>query len=414
MPVCHCRPNWDTTVNRGINMKLAIIFSILSFTLLCGALLAEELPGNPSEYLLVEVSNPLELARNSETIAVNFSDVTNLKNISTDNVAVYSLEKQAFLSTQTYRTEGKTELLFQAKFSPGQVKQFAIMEKPANMKKIELKLSTFAGFYPRRDDDIAWENDKMAARMYGKGLEWETISCGIDLWCKEVDFPILEKKYSDYLDKGISYHDSNGLGGDYYKVGPTLGCGGSSIFKNGKLYMPEHNFTSHRILANGPIRSVFEIDYPAWDADGIVVSETMRISVDLGSYLCKVEAIFKSDQNELPVAAGIITRETGGQIASDPNAGWLGYWQPKEAFGTICGGIVVPETHQAKTALAQDHALLTTKVSAGKPFTYYTGGTWDKTGDITSFDIWKQYLEKSAKTINNPLKITLKRTVRSN
>ncbi|MCU0771976.1 MAG: DUF4861 domain-containing protein [Verrucomicrobia bacterium] len=40
------------------------------------------------------------------------------------------------------------------------------------------------------------------------------------------------------------------------------------------------NFQSHRLIATGPVRSVFELPYEAWDAGGRSVSAVKRISRD--------------------------------------------------------------------------------------------------------------------------------------
>ncbi|MBN2844225.1 MAG: DUF4861 family protein [Sedimentisphaerales bacterium] len=367
------------------------------------------LPADNSQLKTIEVKNTLDVNRNNETISVDYSRIADLKGLTPENLAVYSFETKTLIVSQILKLDGKTQVLFQSDFGPAVNKQFAIIVRPDSISPAVNELSAFTGFYPKRCDDIAWENDKMAARMYGRGLEWETISCGIDLWCKEVSRPIIEQKYSEYIDKKMSYHESRGIGGDYYKVGPTLGCGGNAIYKNGKLLMPDHNFISNKILANGPIRSVFELEYESWDADGMIVSQTMRVTTDMGSYLCKVDSIYKTQQpEELTVAAGIITRPEGGETASDAKAGWAAYWQPKESFGTIFCGIIVPGKYQVNSELACNHIMLTTKIVPGSPFTYYTGGSWDKTGQIPDINTWKKYLADLKKNIDNPLQIVVK------
>lgn len=386
---------------------MKILSSII--TLFLGSIaFAQGLPDNKSEYISIQVKNPLNNSRNHETIAVDYNIFENLKGLTPDNLAVYSFETKSLVISQILSLDGKTQVLFQSDFGPSDIKKFAIMVRPDSISPANSELQAFSAFYPKRHDDIAWENDKMAARMYGRGLEWETISCGIDLWCKEVSRPILEQKYSEYIDKKMSYHESRGIGGDYYKVGPTLGCGGNAIYKNGKLLMPDHNFIGHKILANGPIRSIFELEYESWNADGTSVSQTMRVTTDLGSYLCKVDSTYNTQQEEeLTLAAGIITRPEGGETASDARNGWAAYWQPKESFGSIFCGIIVPAKHKVSSELALSHLMLCTKVKPGTPFTYYTGGSWDKTREIPDFTTWKKYLADLKNNIDNPLNVVV-------
>src|SRR5207245_4059916 len=73
------------------------------------------------------------------------------------------------------------------------------------------------------------------------------------------------------------YHHDHGEGADLYSAGNSRGCGGNGVWVNGKLY-PSANFIHSRTLANGPIRVMFELEYPEWDAGGVRVSEVKRIT----------------------------------------------------------------------------------------------------------------------------------------
>ena len=57
-------------------------------------------------------------------------------------------------------------------------------------------------------------------------------------------------------------------------------------------------------LANGPVRVAFELDYEPWGPPQARVSETKRISLDLGQNLSRVEARFSAagPSRSLPVA----------------------------------------------------------------------------------------------------------------
>ena len=62
----------------------------------------------------------------------------------------------------------------------------------------------------------------------------------------------------------------------------------------GRLHRAE-NFASHRVLANGPIRAVFELTYDPWDAAGVRVTERKRISLDAGANLFRQESVYRAD-----------------------------------------------------------------------------------------------------------------------
>ena len=81
-----------------------------------------------------------------------------------------------------------------------------------------------------------------------------------------------------------NYHVDTGEGCDYYTSGATRGDGGNGLCVNDQLVVPI-NFMNSRVLAARPIRVLFELDFPEFDADGTKINETLRISIDAGSQL---------------------------------------------------------------------------------------------------------------------------------
>jgi hypothetical protein len=95
--------------------------------------------------------------------------------------------------------------------------------------------AAYARLVPERKDDLAWENDKVAFRVYGPALRAGAEDSGIDAWTKRVPYPVLNSWYRrDRMEK-ISYHQDHGEGLDAYHVGNTRGCGGLGLWIDGKL-----------------------------------------------------------------------------------------------------------------------------------------------------------------------------------
>ena len=63
--------------------------------------------------------------------------------------------------------------------------------------------------------------------------------------------------------------------------GTTRGCGGTGVWDGTTLHVGR-NYKTWKVLANGPIRAIFELSYDAWDAAGAKVSEVKRFTVDAG------------------------------------------------------------------------------------------------------------------------------------
>ncbi len=158
------------------------------------------------------------------------------------------------------------------------------------------QFKAYGRFVRERRDDYAWENERTAHRIYGKALEtWAQeplTSSSVDVWFKRTRRLIINDWYM--VD---DYHRDNGEGADMYSAGKSRGCGGNGVWAGGKLY-PSTNFVDSRSLANGPIRVMFELTYPAWDANGARITEVKRITLDAGQNFNR----FESRYTGLPAA----------------------------------------------------------------------------------------------------------------
>ena len=369
------------------------VFGVGSF-LLAGSEVYKVAVRSGQKVRVVTVSNPTKMFRDSETVSVDGAA----------DKFVFDLRSSKLLRTQVI--DGK--LLFQVDLWPGQNKKLWLMDRPEGVKVPESDVSTHCRFIPERKDDFGWESDKAAYRMYGPALEYETITCGIDAWCKCVPTPIIDRFIKDYVEKHIPYHNGQADGGDFYKVGNTLGCGGMAPFVDGKVCLSNHNFAEWKVLANGPIRSVFELKYNPWDAGGLGISETKIISIDLGSNLSKIECYYScADDVSFEAAAGIVTREVSNEIWAED--GVIGYWivadYPEK--GTIGCGVVFDSSYDTKIEQTDNHLLLKTKNVSVRPVVYYAGSCWDKNEEFDSFDKWQRYLKEYKIRIDNPVGVSI-------
>lgn len=245
-------------------------------------------------------------------------------------------------------------------------------------------------FVPQRADDIAWENDRIAFRIYGPALEKKNpTGSGIDVWVKSVAYPVIEKWY-----KHGHYHEDSGEGLDFYGVGQSRGCGGLGIW-NGKSLAVSGHWQSYQIQESGGERSVFVIRYAPWKIlDGREVSEERTFTLERGSNLNRLTSVFTSDLPELVVGIGI-AKNRGGQLHQDKENGIMAFWPPDNPkHGRIGQAVLVPP--QSLVGFAEDklNYLLLVRVQPGIPFTYYAGACWDRRPEFSGFDAWKAYLEK--------------------
>ncbi|MFC6103212.1 DUF4861 family protein [Olivibacter domesticus] len=268
----------------------------------------------------------------------------------------------------------------------------------------KVRAKTFARYVPERFDDFAWENDKIAFRMYGKALEGRPDDAqGTDIWAKRTDALVVDEWY-----KTGDYHKDHGKGLDYYSVGMTLGAGDIAPFVKDRIIYSKH-YRQHEILDNGPLRSTFKLTFEPWDVGGKAVSVTKTITLDAGSQLNKVEVVYDYDGEEaLPVVAGIVLRDEAGETIEKAEQGLMAYWEPTHgADGTLGVGVLTAEPVK-KSFKAEGQLLSLLSASKGKPLIYYNGGAWDKAGNITSAKAWEEYLLQYQHNLKNPLKVSIK------
>jgi hypothetical protein len=353
------------------------------------------------------VTNLIDYGRDNSVVEVNLGLLPMFANV---KPAVYNDKLNTFVPSQLLDKDedGKNDtLLFLADIKALQTKTFTVYEANA-ANKVEVYDRPAAYYVAQRKDDFAWENDKIAFRIYGQALQrTELTSSGIDVWVKKSTRPVmptLYKKGHDY------YHSDNPYGIDFFSVGRTLGCGGIGVWSDGKLLMSE-NYDQHKIIANGPIRVIFEVSYKPWNmGDGRKLQEIKRITLDKGWNFSKIESRFEGDVKDVVFAPGIVKCIRGGKPTYGVVNEYLGYWQkPDKDFGAIgCGIILDNESVTYKAAEDSEHYLLLAKARNNNVVTYYAGACWSRSKEFRTEKDWNELIRKTSKIVNSPLKVEVK------
>jgi pectinesterase len=356
----------------------------------------------------VTAVNPIDVARPAETIVLAGADLQQA--LATDDIRkVHVAEEPGGKEVQAQAVDlnddGKfDELVFQADFGPRQQKTFGLTVGDRHVYTRD-QFKAYGRFVRERRDDFAWENDRIAHRMYGAALEtWAQeplTSSGVDVWVKRTRRLVINDWYM--VD---DYHRDTGEGADLYSVGRSRGCGGSGIWADGKLSVSK-NFRNSRSLANGPIRVMFELEYDAWQAGTTVVSEVKRITLDAGQNLDRFESFYKVTPAAAVQHAAGIKKAAGAQVAFNRETGVLRTWEPVKEAGSLGCGIVMDPAAIAGAPEADGNVLLTTTVPAGRPVVYYAGFGWDRSGDFTGLADWDRYLEQFSRRLRAPVKVAV-------
>jgi rhamnogalacturonyl hydrolase YesR len=391
---------------------------------------------------IIKVHNPANFWRDCETVEYPFATTVRpppgmLKNfIVLDGVSSRIIDSQpvSYESASGSENSEFPKLLFQIDLAPRETRTYYILNASALAVVPPPIVKTFARYVPERYDDFAWESDRIAHRGYGIPLikAEGTISSGPDVWIKKDRGLIVDTMY-----KTGHYHEDNGSFMDDYRVGRSRGCGGLGIWDGKKLHTSS-NYRNWRLITTGPIRSEFELTFEAWDTgNGRKVSETKRYSIDAGSWFTRARTTLDSDPaNAGPLTIGVGLAERACPtnreefIARDQGEGWMSYWQPEDKPKGIIGvAIVLPQgsvaaftndapnmpdsslhavvpqpTHEGYPPIR--NMLAITQVEVGKPFTYYFGACWDRSGDFTNDVQWEAYVKRFAERRDQPLQVT--------
>ncbi|MES2920828.1 MAG: DUF4861 family protein [Verrucomicrobiota bacterium] len=358
----------------------------------------------------VRAVNKLPLARASQTIEIPAKDLAALEAKNLNLIHVKDSAGKELLC-QAIDNDGDAlrtfdAVLFQADFSPGETKTFTVTVGAKQVYQKE-QYKAFGRFVRERFDDFAWENDRIAHRTYGKALEtWQgepLISSTIDIWSKRVPRMVISDWYL-----ADDYHVDHGEGADFYSAGLSRGCGASGLWAGDKLWTSK-NFISTNVLANGPIRVLFELEYAPFDVNGVSVSETKRVSLDGGQQFDRFEDRYKPAAGNLTLTAAIGLKKVAGEkVESDAAQGWLVKWEKMEK-GAGNQGLAVITRPQDFDKQVEDklNQLVLAKVAATHTATYWAGFCWDKAGRFTDADAWKQHVGEFAQGLASPIEVTV-------
>lgn len=258
----------------------------------------------------------------------------------------------------------------------------------------------FCRYVPERKDDFAWENDLVAFRVYGPALKGsvEHENSGVDCWFKRTKTPIIDKWYGGE-GRGISYHQDHGEGYDGYHVGSSRGCGGTALWRDGKMVL-SGVYTSQKILSQTPDEATFELtyDYPP-DANGAVIHETKDITIKAHEHFFRSTSTFTrgGQPAEVDVAVGVTTHDDRADLLSSFD-GWIMCWETIDGQGVGTGACMIrPRVTKIDQITApsqpdESHILMLTRTGPDGKEEHLAGFAWAGAGEITTKTEWEKLL----------------------
>ncbi len=353
--------------------------------------------------LEAELSNTLSLERIDQPVLIDAENLAALKD------KKFSItDKSGKKISYQWLTEGTSipqKLLLLTNFGKSETKKVLFV---AGAPSVDTPRA-YGRYIPERYGDFAWENDKIAFRMYGKPLESnpKENAYGLDVWAKRTPNMVVNKWY-----KTGDYHHDHGEGLDFFTVGKTLGAGDILPFMGDSLnYLG--NYTTSKILDSGALRISFELDYPEVDKAGIRIKAKKTITLDAGSHLNNETVTYDfSGVDSIPAFAGIVHwDEPKGTQYINPEKTFATYWEPAQGKdGSIATAIYFPPSKAGHITNTLQHLGSKIYLRNGEKYSYFNGGNWDRTGEMKTPEEWNNYIKAFAEKQHNPIKVTFKNT----
>lgn len=295
-------------------------------------------------------------------------------------------------------------------------------------------------WYPYRKDDVAWENDRCAYRVYGPALQRSGEKAyGIDVWVKNTPEPIVELRYRDTFYGNVlaealkkdglnssadsvyaehSFHLDHGNGMDMYNVGPTLGCGAPALMQGDSLLMP-YCYKTFNILDNGPLRFSLRLDF-APNAHGI--TEHRIITLDKCTHFNRMHVWYDGVNSAMQLCSGVTVNQPEGGLTSQQllkrpdmltlGKGFVCYADPTDRpalhNSQVFVAVLFPY-HKVKTRLSPDerNAIGVIDNYRGEPTDYFFGAAWSNY-DVATYSQWLLLVSEQMQALQTPLKINVK------
>ena len=253
-----------------------------------------------------------------------------------------------------------------------------------------------ARFVPERSDDFVFENNLIAGRFYGKALEGNPTSPGLDIWVKLPGKLVADEWYKGYETQSDEYYHHDHGGKDCYKVAVSLGGGASTPFIDGQLRFPATNYRSYDIVEETSEKVVFTLHYPEWEAaEGVNVALDKTVTVVPDTYFCDVEDVYTfTGRDSLVIAAGINVHAAQNTVERQlvlPNGVAIWEHASDQTFepedGMLGVAVVMPEADFTFITNDGTHLVTCKRIVSGQPLRYSFGSCWSK-GDVKTSEDW--------------------------
>ena len=274
----------------------------------------------------LKLVNPLAVDRPDETIILKRADVESKFGVVPEGFAPILKLKGHNVPSQAddLNDDGKwDELAFTINFKASEtisleVENVAVNAYPEFEKRTNVRLGIRQadGSYPEVDyykallcnnsfqiiaqgEGVSWENDKMGFRNY---FDCRNVK---DLFGKLKPDLIIDKIHSSEIP---DYHILSDWGMDILHCGSSVGSGGLAMLEADSLYrLGSTDGYEYQKVAEGPVRSIFDLKYTGWHVADQNLSAVERITIYPGKYWFQSDVTVSGFTGKKQLVTGIVT-----------------------------------------------------------------------------------------------------------
>ncbi|HEY3413516.1 MAG TPA: DUF4861 family protein [Armatimonadota bacterium] len=264
--------------------------AVVTMFLLAGAsVLGQE---NQVKQIKVTLRNPTAIARPNEPIVITLADIAKAAPdfkatsfiVTTSDAATPADDARAKASrplacqADDLDGDGKAdEIAFEVDLAPLSTKVVTISygaEELIKPLRVSFPKRAHASFQTKYEG-MGWESDRVAWRMYFDARN------AFDMYGKRQHCLALDY----FAQPGVDYHAESPIGRDTFKIGDALGIGSAGAYVDGKaVKISEVTDRKWKVIADGPVRAIFDLIYTGWSVAGKKVDINSRVTVWAGQH----------------------------------------------------------------------------------------------------------------------------------
>jgi hypothetical protein len=216
-------------------------------------------------------------------------------------------------------------------------------------------------FKPAENEIIPedWHAEKKPERYLSEGPVWESEKIAFRHFFDERNFTSpLVKKTAGFLTDSLNLPRKENHFIEALLPDSGLGAGGFAVSGSGKWNLPSKaGSMQFRLLANGPVRAVFDLLCEDWPVEDNLLNVRRRISIWAGNSCYKTALSISGFSGEMETAIGISVPAETGQVQELPVAGNFSAFfrrniRAKENGITQSLGMILPSSEKSMISVS--------------------------------------------------------------